>query len=86
MENESILEELLDLAEKIGMEVRRASLSGQGGGLCVLRGRRILVVDVGLPPTDQVAQTAGALAGLPELEEMYLKPALRETLEANRQD
>lgn len=75
------LNALLDLAEKLGIEVRQVPLDDGGGGFCKLRGRRILFVDVLADTSDQIARVAGALASLPELQDQYVVPQLRELLE-----
>ena len=36
---------LISLAEEMGIEVRQAALGGDGGGLCTIRGERVLFVD-----------------------------------------
>ena len=80
MDRQRQLGELLDLAERVGVEVRQVDLGGEGGGLCVLRGQRVLFVDVGASVADQVGRTAEGLASLGELEEMYVLPEVREVL------
>ncbi|KPK75192.1 MAG: hypothetical protein AMJ79_12260 [Phycisphaerae bacterium SM23_30] len=84
MEDATLLAALLDLAENAGIEVRREALGGEGGGLCLLRGRRILFVDAAAVLTDQIARTAEALADLREIESSYLLPQVRECLEKYR--
>ena len=64
MDSEAVLAELLDLAEKLGIEVRRELLGGDGGGLCLLRGRRVLFVDTGADLVEQVGRTVAAPADL----------------------
>jgi len=81
MDTATQLNALLDLAEQFGIEVRQVPLDDGGGGLCELRGRRILFVDVLADTSDQIARVAGALACLPELENKYVVPQLRELLE-----
>ena len=84
MDTESQLAALLELAEELGIEVRQAALGGQGGGLCEVRGRRILFVDVLADWQDRLGRTAGALAELAELEQRYVAPQLRELLDRYR--
>jgi len=81
MDNTELLTELLDLALRLGLEVRQEFLGGNGGGLCRLRGRQVLFVDTAAAEVEQMAQTATVLAGLDELENHYITPQLRETLD-----
>jgi hypothetical protein len=59
-------------------------MSGEGGGLCKLRGRQVLFVDTAAPVPEQVAKTAEALAGVENLEEQYLLPQVREVIDQYR--
>ena len=81
MDTDQVLEALCDLALQLDVEVRRVPLNGQGGGLCVLRGRQILFVDSLASATEQVAQTAASLATFDQLQATYLVPAVREALD-----
>ena len=81
MDDKSILNELLDLAERLGVEVRHEFLGGEGGGMCRLRGQNVLFVDMAAMLEEQLAQTAGALAEVEHLEEQYLLPKVRQILE-----
>ena len=85
MNEQSILEELLDLAAQAGIEVRRASLDGQGGGLCRVREKRVLFVDTSACLADQVAQSANALVNVQELEDIYVLPQIRQIIEQYRE-
>lgn len=82
MELQSILAELLDLAERLDIDVRHAFLGGDGGGLCTLRGKRVLFVDTGATVADQVAYTALALAQLDEVNQCYIIPEIRQLLDS----
>ena len=77
---ERIHSELLKLAFRMGVEVRAEAfdlrvIEGRGG-LCWLRGRPIVVMDVGLPLLDKIGVLADALAFF-NLEALYVPPALR---------
>ena len=73
------LRRLCELAEKLGCEVRVEALRGTGG-LCEIRGNRVLFIDASLDPLEQVGQTAQALCNEPGLEDVYVLPELREYL------
>jgi len=81
MENQELLKALLEVAENAGIEVRQAALGGQGGGLCVLRGEKILFIDVSADFAEEIAQTAQALAQIEDLEQKYLLPQVRQELQ-----
>ena len=82
------LEALLDLAEQVGLSVRRlagsaAGAEHPGGALVRLRGREVLFLDNSAAAADQLAVVAAALAGRPEVEGRFLPPRLREVLDAH---
>lgn len=80
MELQTRLETLLSLARELGLDLRSEPLGGEGGGLCALKGRRVLFVDTSADLDTRYERTAAALAGLPELEGRYLPPEIREDL------
>lgn len=75
---------MLELAEQVELEVRQEALGGEGGGLCVLRGKNILFVDTMADPAEQIATTAEALAGLEKMDDVYVLPQIREILDEYR--
>ena len=81
MEDESLLGQLLDLAERLGIKVRYVSLGGEGGGICTIRGERVLFVDNSAGLLDRVAATSRALAEEVDLSDVYVLPEVREALE-----
>jgi hypothetical protein len=78
------LDALLELAEEIGLSIRREPLGGESGGLCVVRGQRVLFVDTTADIETRYERTLEALAPLPELDERYLRPDIREDIERQR--
>jgi hypothetical protein len=85
MELSRRLETLLEAAEQLGIEVRCEPLGGDGGGLCQLKGRRVLFVDASADLATRYDRTLAALAGLPELAQRFLPPELRDDLERAEQ-
>lgn len=77
-----LLDYLLDLARRLGYEIREEWLDGQGGGACELKGQRVLFVDQSLPPAERLEHVAAALGGCRELETVYVLPEVRELLDA----
>jgi len=84
LELEDRLDILLNLAEELGIALRREGLGGDGGGLCVLRGERILFVDTAADVETRYERTLAGLASLPELDDVYVRPEIREDIEAAR--
>lgn len=80
------LEALCELAEEIGIEVRAEPMGGNGGGLCELRGRRVLFVDTAADLATRYDHTLAALAPLTELDQRYLAPEMRDDLERQRKE
>ena len=80
------LDEILELFGRLGIEVRMERLGGAGGGLCKVRGGRVLFVDAEADLATTMERCLKALADLPEVESFYLPPSLREGLERRRND
>ncbi len=80
----SRLEALLNLAEGLGIEVRAEPMGGEGGGLCKLRGRRVLFLDTAADLATRYDRTVAAMAGLSELDDHFLVPEVRRDLERQR--
>ena len=75
--------ELISLAERLDLEVRHVRYEGEGG-LCVIGGRRVLVVNDLLDGPDRVAGLAEGLGSLPEAEGLYVVPEVRRLLDRYR--
>ena len=80
MEWEEIETELAALAEKLDIEVRHVRYEGEGG-LCVLRGKRVLMVNDALAAADRAGIMAQALATIPEVQDVYVAPEVRRLLD-----
>jgi len=83
-----LLEELTRAAERAGVEVRNevfdpnlSDIKRPRGGLCRLRGKRIILVDSKLPLPERIATIAEALAEV-DLEHLFLPPVVRATIGA----
>ncbi len=79
MTHEQILCELEDLAEKSSITLRYEK-GDFDGGYCVLKDERIIVINKRLAVPKRASVLAQALAEV-GIEEMYLKPAVREFIE-----
>lgn len=78
------LSALLEAAEALGIEVRFEELGGSGGGLCVLKGRRVLFVDRGSDAATRYDRAIRELAQLPEIDTIFIRPDVREDLDRAR--
>jgi hypothetical protein len=75
-----LLDYLIELARRLGYEIREEWLDGQGGGACEIKGQKILFVDQSLPPADRVEQVARSIKGCEELARVYVLPEARALL------
>lgn len=80
------LDELISAAEAAGIAIRREQLGGEGGGLCVLRGKRVLFIDTMSDAETRYERTLEALAPLAEMDARFLRPDVREDLERARRE
>jgi hypothetical protein len=90
MELGRLLEELTRAAERAGIQVRSevfdpnlSDVKRPRGGLCTLRGARIILVDAKLPLPERIATVASALAEV-DLEHVFMAPIVRATIGAHR--
>ena len=75
-----VLRELEKLAARLGVDVRFDSFDARvvekRGGLCLLRGKSVIVIDSALPLLDKIGVLAEALSVF-DLEPIYVPPVLR---------
>jgi len=80
MDEYAQLRALLDLAESVGITVRRRPPDDQphaAGALVRLAGRELLFLDPSAAVADRIAVVAAALAGRGEIEDVFLPPEIR---------
>jgi hypothetical protein len=75
-----LLAEALDLAGRLGYELRQEWLGGNGGGACELRGAKILFLDLALGPAEQLDVVLDALRHEPASATLSMPHTLRELL------
>jgi len=63
MHTVELLQEALEAARRLGYEVRQDWLGGNGGGHCLVRGRKWLLLDLAQTPDEQLEVLAEALRG-----------------------
>lgn len=81
----ALLEELKELAVKLGFQVRQERLLREVGyrvrsGSCRVRESRLILLDKDLPPSVQLDVLVDELAGV-ALDDIYVSPAARRLLE-----
>jgi hypothetical protein len=83
-----LFEELALAAERAGVKVREetfdpnlSDVKRPRGGLCTLRGERLILVDAKLPLPERIATLAEALASV-DLEGIFMPPVVRATIGA----
>ena len=85
----TMLARLEAVAEKLGVRVRYEPLAAEDetvsirGGLCRLRGDRMILVDSRLAPAERCLCLAEALGGF-DLRGVFLPPAVRALIEERR--
>lgn len=88
MNDEILLNQLEELAEKLGIAVRRENInteeSSGPGGLCRVKGKYILFVHSRLTAKEKIQVMIKALQDF-DFSDIYLKPALRELLEHQKE-
>lgn len=81
MDTQQLLDDLLELAQRLGIEIRWAALGGEGGGLCTMKGRQVLFIDQSADVATQCERCLADLASLPEIDTTFIQPKLREQLD-----
>jgi hypothetical protein len=61
MHTVELLEQSLELAERMGYRIRQEWLGGTGGGACEFSGQKWLFVDLALNAVEQLDQVSSAL-------------------------
>jgi hypothetical protein len=80
MHTVQLLNEALDAARRLGFDVRQDWLGGNGGGHCLVRGRRMLLLDVAQSPDEQLEIVADALRGEEHIATLKISRSLAERI------
>ena len=80
MHTVELLQEALDAAKKLGYEVRQDWLAGNGGGHCIVRGRKWLLLDMAQSADEQLAVVTDALSSEPGVLRNVWSPELTQRL------
>ncbi len=85
MDENTVLGQLEELADSLGIQVRHEPINKEGafypGGLCRLEGKYILILNPTATIRDKIRTLAKALNRF-DLGRVYLRPGLREFLES----
>jgi hypothetical protein len=79
MNPDEILDEMKRVAEKLDVRLR-LELMPALGGLCTVKGRKVIFLNTALEPWDQVDVLARSLAQLPT-DSLFMTPQVREIIE-----
>ena len=86
MDENTIIEQLEELIKSFGVQIRREPIKQDEdlvkvvGGLCLLRGEYVLIINSKATATDRIETLATALKHF-DLDQTYLRPILRELLD-----
>ncbi|HXX34068.1 MAG TPA: hypothetical protein VEM15_06300 [Thermodesulfobacteriota bacterium] len=86
MDEDAIIEQLEELIISFGIQIRREAIKQDedsihvAGGLCLLKGEYILIINSKATKTDRVKTLAMALKHF-DLDRIYLRPVVRELLD-----
>ena len=86
MDEETALDQMEELARGFGIEIRYEPIKQDEelitivGGLCLLRGRYVLIIDSKAAARDKIKTFAEALRRF-DLDRVYIRPALRKLLD-----
>ncbi len=63
MHTVELLEEAVQVAQRLGYRIRQEWLGGTGGGGCEIKGRKCLFLDLALSPGEQLERVVASLEG-----------------------
>ena len=84
MDVASQLDMIVDLFDRLDVEVRQERLGGAGGNLCHVRGEAVMFIDVEADVATRADRCLEALARLPQIDTVFIPPELRERIESYR--
>jgi hypothetical protein len=84
MHTVELLEKSLEIAQRLGFEVRQEWLAGGCGGGCLLKGRKVLFVDLDLGPDERLEQVIDAIVNEPDIGDMPMPRELWEMIKMRK--
>ena len=76
-----LLEEATGLAKRLGYAIRQDWFDGNGGGACRVKGKKLLFLDLGSTPSEQLEIVLDLLRQDPELSTFPMSPELCKLLQ-----
>jgi hypothetical protein len=80
MNTAQLLSQAIEAARRLGYEIREDALEGAGGGHCLIRGKKWLLLDMTQTYRDQLSDVLDALRVEPDLNSIEMHPALADRL------
>jgi len=77
----SLLTEAIAFASQLGFRIREEPLEGAGGGHCLIRGQKWLLLDLAQSHEEQLRDVLDAIQSEPRWESGEVSPALRNYLQ-----
>jgi hypothetical protein len=84
MHTVEMLAHAVDLAARLGYEVRQEWLGGSGGGGCEVNGRKLLLIDLAQGADEQLDRVIDALRHDPEALNVPMPHQLRDAIAVRR--
>lgn len=84
MHTAELLSQAIDLSRRAGYQIREETLEGAGGGHCLIRGQKWLLLDLTQTQKEQLNDVLDALRAEPNLELTNAPPVLVEYLRVPR--
>ena len=81
MDTQDKIDLLVDLAKSLQFTVRYENMGGSGGGICTIRGKQLLFVDLDADSATAYERLLLALADNADIDAIYLKPEIRQDLD-----
>ncbi|NOY42346.1 MAG: hypothetical protein GXP26_10985 [Planctomycetes bacterium] len=75
-----LLSQAIEVARRSGYQIREEMLEGAGGGHCLIRGEKWLLLDLSQPQREQLNDVLDALRTEPNLDLQGVLPALADCL------
>ncbi len=75
-----LLSQAIEVARRSGFQIREEMLDGAGGGHCLIRGEKCLLLDLAQSQREQLRDVLDALNSEPHLDLQGVLPALAECL------
>ena len=85
MDENSLLDQLEELAERLGIKIRHDAINLEeesihvAGGLCQLKGEFLIIINSRSTMDERIRTLAAALRHF-DLDQLYIRPAVREAL------